>query len=132
MVDLIEKVEALDLEFENLDWDDFDESDGDTVTINKTVHHPMSGYASRFEYMKFSFSLTEKDGKVVGVEKSERISGPIPSFMNQEIQDGNRDYDEDEIEDLSSDNVEKSNDTSTYESWEKAIKEIDEIVDFEG
>ena len=112
--------------------EDLTEVSDDKVTLKASVDHPMSGYASRFEYQDYDITI-ERAGEKFNLKiEYNRISGEIPKFMNEELQSGERDWDSDEIRDLTSDGEEKSEEEGTYDTIESVFERLEEVLDFEG
>lgn len=128
---LLLAMEAIDGDFDRL-WEEgeIDDSKEGCIIHKRKDMHPMSGYGSRFEYLEVEYTLTEENGKFKVHDTSNRVSGPIPGFMNEELQEGERDWDDDEIYDLTSDSEEKSDDVHTFDDLKKAMEWMN--MEFEG
>lgn len=117
------------------DIKEFDMDDENTASWSGNLIHPMSGYAGNFEYLSLEVNLEKnEDGKYVVTQEGERRSGKLSKRDIQDLDEGDLEIDEDNIEDWDYDVEYEINETETFDSLDDAMDYIDseQCLDFQG
>jgi len=114
---------------------DMDGDDPNVAEWSGILIHPMSGYDGGFEYMDISVTLT-KEGphKYVVTQSGERRHGSLSKREQRELEDGELQLDEWNIDDFKSHVTDKINDSEEFSTYEEAVEYIDSdgCLDFQG
>ena len=117
------------------DLKEFDLEDENTATWSGNLVHPMTGYGGKFDYLHLTVTLT-KEGpkKYVVTQEGERRNGEFYRYEQRQLDDGDLEVDEDNIEDFEYDVDHEIDDRDEFKTLEEAIEYIDSdgCLDFQG